>query len=93
MLFSLDPAALLNLQSTEVGFGAGDMANKGAVGLRMYLVKQDARGHMRHTVLTFVGTHLDAMEWNLGKRNKNWESIVAGLRAYSLPPSRLDGTT
>ncbi|TGJ84789.1 hypothetical protein E0Z10_g3996 [Xylaria hypoxylon] len=79
LIFSRDPSALDKLKSTEVGFGAGDMANKGAVGLRMLFSKEDAKGRKRQTELTFVGTHLAAQEWNLEKRNKNWESIVSGL--------------
>ncbi|KAH8157390.1 hypothetical protein CIB48_g10861 [Xylaria polymorpha] len=79
MLFALDPNALQDLRSTEVSFGAGDMANKGAVGLRMLFSKQDAAGQNKQTELTFVGTHLAPHEWNLEKRNKNWETIVSGL--------------
>ncbi|KAI3320755.1 DNase I-like protein [Xylariaceae sp. AK1471] len=79
MLLSRNPAALLNLRSAEVGLGAGDMANKGAVGLRMLLAKEDARGETRHTELTFVSAHLAAMEWNLEKRNRDWEGVVSGL--------------
>ncbi|KAI1146561.1 DNase I-like protein [Nemania diffusa] len=79
MLFALDPDSLQALKSTEVGFGAGDTANKGAVGLRMFFSKEDAEGRKRETELTFVGTHLSAHEWNLEKRNKNWESIVSAL--------------
>ncbi|KAI0458025.1 DNase I-like protein [Xylaria acuta] len=79
MLFALNPSALQDLRSTEVSFGAGDMANKGAVGLRMLFSKQDAAGRKRQTELTFVGTHLAPHEWNLEKRNKNWETIVSGL--------------
>ncbi|KAK7962149.1 uncharacterized protein PG986_002974 [Apiospora aurea] len=74
MLFARDPAALTNLQAAEIGFGAGDMANKGAVGLRMTYTKGG-----KETELTFVSTHLAAMEWNLERRNRNWESIVSGL--------------
>ncbi|KAK6818866.1 hypothetical protein PG987_016319 [Apiospora arundinis] len=74
MLFARDPAALSNMQAAEVGFGAGDMANKGAVGLRMLYRKGG-----KETELTFVSTHLAAMEWNLERRNRNWESIVSGL--------------
>lgn len=74
MLFARDPAAISDLQAAEVGFGAGDMANKGAVGLRMYYEKAGTQ-----TQLTFVSTHLAAMEWNLERRNRNWESIVSGL--------------
>ncbi|KAI8632984.1 DNase I-like protein [Xylariaceae sp. FL1651] len=90
MLFARDPAALLNLQSAGVGFGAGDMGNKGAVGLRMLFTKKDAQGETRHTELTFVSTHLAAMEWNLEKRNRNWESIVSGLLFED--PRKLLGT-
>lgn len=74
MLFARDPAAISDMQTAEVGFGAGDMANKGAVGLRMCYKKAGEQ-----TQLTFVSTHLAAMEWNLERRNRNWESIVSGL--------------
>ncbi|GAW23294.1 hypothetical protein ANO14919_128490 [Xylariales sp. No.14919] len=79
LLLSRDPSALDDLKSTEVGFGAGDMGNKGAVGLRMLFSKNDAKGRKRQTELTFVGAHLAAHEWNLDKRNRNWQSIVSGL--------------
>ncbi|KAI1100987.1 DNase I-like protein [Jackrogersella minutella] len=80
MLFARDPAALQNIKVAEVGFGAGDMANKGAVGLRTLYRKEDTDGSLLASVeLTFVSAHLAAMEWNLNKRNKNWESIVSGL--------------
>ncbi|KAJ2977801.1 hypothetical protein NUW58_g7697 [Xylaria curta] len=79
MLFALDSTALHDLRSTEVSFGAGEMANKGAVGLRMFYTKEDAQGLERKTELTFVATHLAPHEWNLEKRNKNWESVVSGL--------------
>ncbi|KAI1320428.1 DNase I-like protein [Xylariaceae sp. FL0255] len=74
VLLARDPSVVHGLQSSEVGFGAGDMANKGAVGLRMLFARDS-----QSTELTFVSTHLAAMEWNLDKRNKNWESIVSGL--------------
>ncbi|KAI1411419.1 DNase I-like protein [Hypoxylon sp. FL1857] len=79
MLFALDSAAVHHLQGTEVGFGAGDMGNKGAVGLRMLYKKEKNGSTVASTELTFVSAHLTAMEWNLEKRNKNWESIVSGL--------------
>ncbi|KAH9888656.1 DNase I-like protein [Xylariomycetidae sp. FL2044] len=79
MLFARYPDNLQNLQSTEVSFGAGDMANKGAVGLRTFYSKTNDDGSVAGTELTFVSTHLAAMEWNLEKRNKNWEAIVSGL--------------
>lgn len=67
-------SSVSDLKSTELGFGAGDMANKGAVGLRFLYGKEGAE-----TELTFVSTHLQAFEWNLETRNKNWASIVSGL--------------
>ncbi|KAI2470139.1 DNase I-like protein [Annulohypoxylon bovei var. microspora] len=80
LLFAREPTAVQNLQSAEVGFGTGDMANKGAVGLRMLYRKENEDGSLlASTELTFVSAHLAAMEWNLDKRNKNWESIVSGL--------------
>ncbi|RYP69969.1 hypothetical protein DL771_005760 [Monosporascus sp. 5C6A] len=79
MLLVRDRYALRNLRTTELGFGAGDMANKGAVGLRFLYAKEDESGQSRQTELTFVGTHLQAYEWKLETRNKNWESIASGL--------------
>ncbi|KAI0405592.1 Endonuclease/exonuclease/phosphatase [Xylaria palmicola] len=79
MLFALDPRAVSGVTSTEVSFGAGEMANKGAVGLRMLFSKKNALGYPRHTELTFVATHLAPHEWNLERRNRNWETIVSGL--------------
>ncbi|KAI1453041.1 DNase I-like protein [Annulohypoxylon moriforme] len=80
LLFAREPAAVQNLQTAEVGFGAGDMANKGAVGIRILYRKENMDGSISSsTELTFVSAHLAAMEWNLKKRNKNWESIVSGL--------------
>jgi len=62
------------------------MANKGAVGLRLLYTttsrdnegSSDVAGE-RKAEMTFVTTHLAAMEWNLAKRNKNWASLVSGL--------------
>lgn len=79
MLMARDPSALHDVKSTEVSFGAGSMANKGAVGVRFSVSKEDAAGRERQTELTFVGAHLAAHEYNLDRRNKNWESIVSGL--------------
>ncbi|OTB03999.1 hypothetical protein M426DRAFT_169137 [Hypoxylon sp. CI-4A] len=79
MLFARDPDGVKSLESTEVGFGAGDMANKGAVAFRIIYEKQKTDLSFASTELTFVATHLAALEWNLEKRNKNWENIVSGL--------------
>lgn len=74
MLFAQDPTAVSNIKKAETGFGAGDMANKGAVGLRLDFTKDS-----KSTELTFVSTHLAAMEWNLERRNRNWASVVSSL--------------
>ncbi|KAL2757720.1 hypothetical protein ACRALDRAFT_206980 [Sodiomyces alcalophilus JCM 7366] len=82
MLFVRDPAAIQSIEEAEVGFGTAEMGNKGAVGLRVLYQNQDqeaggAQG--QSTELTFVATHLAAMEWNLPRRNANWAAIMRGL--------------
>lgn len=76
LLFAKDPSAIVDVQEAEVGFGAAEMGNKGAAGLRVQYEDTDS-GHS--TELTFVATHLAAMEWNLAKRNANWATIMRGL--------------
>ncbi|KAM0256714.1 hypothetical protein ACHAQJ_004780 [Trichoderma viride] len=74
MLFARHPSRLKDIQQAEVGFGAAEMGNKGAVGLRaLYEIDGES------TELTFVATHLAAMEWNLPRRNANWGTIMRGL--------------
>ncbi|RCI08733.1 hypothetical protein L249_4741 [Ophiocordyceps polyrhachis-furcata BCC 54312] len=75
MLFARHPARLSAVREAEVGFGAADMGNKGAVGMRTLYSDDDGRT----TELTFVATHLAAMEWNLPRRNANWAAIMRGL--------------
>ena len=84
LLFARDPSKITQIKEAECGFGAADMGNKGAVGLR--ITWSDGKdttitttGEPKTTELTFVATHLAAMEWNLKKRNANWRSIVSGL--------------
>ncbi|KAH7157506.1 Endonuclease/exonuclease/phosphatase [Dactylonectria estremocensis] len=75
LLFARDPSRLQDIQEAEVGFGAADMGNKGAVGLRM--LYEGVSGES--TEVTFVSTHLAAMEWNLPRRNANWAAIMRGM--------------
>ncbi|KAH8729642.1 putative inositol 5-phosphatase [Ilyonectria robusta] len=75
MLFARDPSRLQDIQEAEVGFGAAEMGNKGAVGLRMLY----EGGSGESTEVTFVSTHLAAMEWNLPRRNANWAAIMRGM--------------
>ncbi|KAK4137054.1 DNase I-like protein [Trichocladium antarcticum] len=81
LLYVRDPDSIRKIEEAECGFGAADMGNKGAVGLR---VTWRGRGQQEQdsdqaTELTFVAAHLAAMEWNTEKRNANWRSIVSGL--------------
>ncbi|ATY61107.1 inositol 5-phosphatase [Cordyceps militaris CM01] len=99
LLFAKDSSRIRDIKESEVGFGAADMGNKGAVGLRTVY---DA-GESGSAELTFVATHLAAMEWNLPRRNANWASIMRCMtfgdplpllelmRSGSPPPS--DGGT
>ncbi|KAB5528897.1 DNase I-like protein [Coniochaeta sp. 2T2.1] len=88
LLFALHPGSISNLQDAVVGFGVQEMGNKGAVGCRFTYTSSSLDG--KSTVLTFVATHLAAMEWNLKKRNANWRSIVSGL-TFSNPKDALPG--
>lgn len=79
LLFARDPEKATNVQQAEVGFGAAEMGNKGAAGLRLgYSIGGDGSGD-EPVELTFVATHLAAMEWNLPRRNANWAAIMRGL--------------
>lgn len=73
-LFSRQPDRVQDTTYAEVGFGAADMGNKGAVGIRIRYQTGPSC-----TVLTFVAAHLAAMEWNLSKRNANWAAIMRGM--------------
>ncbi|KAH6628436.1 Endonuclease/exonuclease/phosphatase [Chaetomium tenue] len=89
LMYARDPTSIRNIEEAECGFGAADMGNKGAAGLRVTWSGQaDETGLSKTTELTFVATHLAAMEWNLKKRNANWRSIVAGL-TFSNPRTLL----
>lgn len=91
LLFARDPAAIHHIQEAGVGFGVQDMGNKGAVGLRVtWSDSQGAGGPGSSTELTFVATHLAAMEWNVKKRNANWRSIVSAL-TFEDPKKALPG--
>ncbi|KAK1969051.1 endonuclease/Exonuclease/phosphatase [Colletotrichum sublineola] len=79
MLFVRNPESILRVQEAEVGFGAAEMGNKGAVALRVLYEGITTDGGKKETELTFVATHLAAMEWNLPRRNANWAAIMRGL--------------
>ncbi|TQN73178.1 Type II inositol polyphosphate 5-phosphatase 15 [Colletotrichum shisoi] len=79
MLFARNPESILRVQEAEVGFGAAEMGNKGAVALRVLYEGVTTDGGKKETELTFVATHLAAMEWNLPRRNANWAAIMRGL--------------
>ena len=75
LVFARDPDRVKDVQEADVGFGAADMGNKGAVGVRCLF--EGSEGD--ETELTFVATHLAAMEWNLARRNANWAAIMRGM--------------
>lgn len=89
MLFARKPDAIHHIQFAECAFGIADMGNKGAVALRVTYsgagspgeedeaVTDSTAAEQRTTVITFVATHLAAMEYNLRRRNANWASIVS----------------
>lgn len=89
MLFARKPDAIHHIQFAECAFGIADMGNKGAVALRVTYsgagspgegedeaATDSAAAEQRTTEITFVATHLAAMEYNLRRRNANWASIV-----------------
>lgn len=97
MLFARTPAAVHHIEEAECGFGTADMGNKGAVGLRVTWSDGKSAGgdgdgddEFATTELTFVATHLAAMEWNLKKRNANWRTIVSGL-TFENPKTAIPG--
>lgn len=70
IVYAKDLSAVKDVQTAGVGTGYWNMGNKGAAGARL---------KYNNTELTFAALHLSAMERNLNKRNKNWETIVKGL--------------
>lgn len=89
MLFARKPDAIHHIQYAECAFGIADMGNKGAVAVRVTYsgagspgegddeaATGSAAAEQRTTEITFVATHLAAMEYNLRRRNANWASIV-----------------
>ncbi|KAK5656216.1 hypothetical protein OQA88_4977 [Cercophora sp. LCS_1] len=90
LLFARDPSFLQSIEEAECGFGAADMGNKGAVGLRASWGDPSQHALGRTTEVTLVATHLAAMEWNLKKRNTNWRSIASSL-LFANPRAVLPG--
>lgn len=81
MLFALKPEAIDQVEVAECAFGIANMGNKGAIALRVkysgnkgeeHGQGQDRHGPERMAEVTFVATHLAAMEYNLRRRNANW---------------------
>lgn len=65
-----------------VGCGLWSMGNKAGVGIKIgYEVPQGEGNDLDASIveLTFVGMHLAPHEWNVERRNQNWEAIVRGL--------------
>lgn len=86
MLFARRPDAIHHIQHAECAFGIANMGNKGAIALRVtYAADKPLVDELRGDVggdsaederkvaeITFVATHLAAMEYNLRRRNANW---------------------
>ncbi|KAI6713017.1 hypothetical protein JHW43_004486 [Diplocarpon mali] len=74
MVFAKDRDSISDIETGGVGVGPGQIGNKGAVGVRF-----TSHGHRTSTELAFVAAHLEAMEWNIERRNQDWKNIVRGL--------------
>lgn len=77
MLFSRKSDAIHHIQVAECAFGIANMGNKGAIALRVMYTGDKAEAEAgddqrRVAEVTFVATHLAAMEYNLRRRNANW---------------------
>lgn len=77
MLFARKPDAIHHVQVAECAFGIANMGNKGAIALRVMYAgdgddDEEEEGQKKVAELTFVATHLAAMEYNLRRRNANW---------------------
>ena len=69
------------MQDGSVGVGFWNMGNKGAVGLRLGITADggDLEENNEQLILTLVAAHLAPMEWNVERRNQDWENIVRNL--------------
>lgn len=74
MVFAKDPSAVQDVEHAGVGVGVSEMGDKGAVGVRFTYQVQSSS-----TELTFVATHLRAMEDEVEGRNEDWQNIVRRL--------------
>jgi hypothetical protein len=92
MVLAKDPASIEAIESAEVGLGAKEMGNKGAVGVRL-LYRDVEAGANASTELTFVAAHLAAMEPEIERRNEDWKNIVRGLVFSSNPQERKGDAT
>jgi hypothetical protein len=72
------------IQTAGTGVGLWRMGNKGAVGARIEV--KSATGEA--VELTFVAAHLAPMEWNVKRRNWDYEQIVRNLGFTEDPASR-----
>lgn len=60
-----------------VGLWHMGMGNKGAVGVRLPIMRGEKQGGWE--TLTFVCAHLDAHDHNIGRRNMQYEAILSSL--------------
>lgn len=101
MLFALKPDAIRNVEVGECAFGIANMGNKGAIALRVKYSGDESEsqgpgeaqhGQERIAEVTFVATHLAAMEYNLRRRNANWARYDGSPSTHTSThaPSRAD---
>ncbi len=88
MIFAKDPSAIKDIETGGVGVGVWEMGVKGAEGVRFTYHRNGSS-----TELTFVAAHLAAMEWEVKRRNKDWENIVRRLIFSSTIPQSKQGAT
>lgn len=85
-------AVALRVTYSDAGTAAGGDGGEGLAGGEPSTAA-GAPAERRTTELTFVATHLAAMEYNLRRRNANWATIVvcpaSFLAVYTLPRSLL----
>ncbi|KAK4697684.1 hypothetical protein P7C71_g450, partial [Lecanoromycetidae sp. Uapishka_2] len=76
------------LETAEVGVGAHEMGNKGAVGVRMgYSIGDDT------VDITLVSAHLAPMEDRLQRRNEDWMNIARRLVFTPVSPTAVRKNT
>ena len=75
MVFTKPGIEVKRVKTAGVGVGLWNMGNKGAVAARLTA----SSGSIGEMELTFVAAHLAPMEWEVKRRNRDFENIVRNL--------------